>query len=143
MLQKQVLSLTKPIKEKALRKFYGRKQPTTICIADLGCSSAEQNTLNLIFEFTDVIEKARKKLGKGIQEYQVYLNDLPANDFNTIFRSLGNFETMLKQKRKDDGFGHCFIRASSTMNPKKIIHHFSLQPSLLHLIITTHFQFIS
>ncbi|KAL2895622.1 Salicylate carboxymethyltransferase [Bienertia sinuspersici] len=109
MLQKQVLPLTKPIKEKALRKFYGRKQPTTICIADLGCSSAEQNTLNLIFEFTNVIEKARQELRKGLEEYQVYLNDLPGNDFNTIFRSLGNFETMLKQKRKDDGFGHCFV----------------------------------
>ncbi|KAL2895615.1 Salicylate carboxymethyltransferase, partial [Bienertia sinuspersici] len=108
-IQKQVLSLTKSIKEKALREFYSKQQPTTICIADLGCSSAEDNTLNLISEFIYTIEKARRELGNnGLQEYQVYLNDLPANDFNTIFRSLGNFEAMLKEKMGDD-FGHCFV----------------------------------
>ncbi|KAL2895628.1 Salicylate carboxymethyltransferase, partial [Bienertia sinuspersici] len=108
-VQYQVLLMTKPIKEKALREFYCREQPTTICIADLGCSSAEQNTLNLISDFIDTIEKARRELGNnGTQEYQVYLNDLPNNDFNTLFRSLGKFDAMLKQNMGND-FGHYFV----------------------------------
>ncbi|KAL2895618.1 Salicylate carboxymethyltransferase, partial [Bienertia sinuspersici] len=97
--------------KEALRGFYGKEQPTTICIADLGCSSADQNNLNLIYEFIDTIEKARIELelgNNGLQEYQVYLNDLPRNDFNTIFRSLGNFEAMLK-KKMGDNLEHCFV----------------------------------
>ncbi|KAL2933085.1 Salicylate carboxymethyltransferase, partial [Bienertia sinuspersici] len=107
-LQKQVLSLTKPLKEKALRELYEKEQPTTICIADLGCSSSELNSLSLICELINTIEKHRRELGNGPQEYQVYLNDLPGNDFNNIFRSLGSFEDMIQQQMRDD-FGHCFV----------------------------------
>ncbi|KAL2895623.1 Salicylate carboxymethyltransferase [Bienertia sinuspersici] len=85
------------MKEKALRKIYYNQQPTTICIADLGCSSAEHTLMILIFEFIHTIEKARRELkdnDHGLQEYQVYLNDLPWNDFNTLFKSLGNFKNM-------------------------------------------------
>ncbi|XP_021749205.1 salicylate carboxymethyltransferase-like [Chenopodium quinoa] len=107
-IQKQVLTLTKPLKEQAIRKSYCKNLPKTMCIADLGCSSAELNTLSLITELIDTVEKARRKLGNEPQEYQVYLNDLPGNDFNTIFRSLGNFEDMLKKKTGDE-FGQCFV----------------------------------
>ncbi|KAL2897923.1 Salicylate carboxymethyltransferase, partial [Bienertia sinuspersici] len=67
------------------------------------------NTLSLIYDFIKVIEIDRRELGNGPQEYQVYLNDLPGNDFNAIFRSLGSFDDMLKQQMGDD-YGHCFVK---------------------------------
>ncbi|XP_021746339.1 salicylate carboxymethyltransferase-like [Chenopodium quinoa] len=105
-IQKQVLSLTKHIKEKAMKEFYCKNQPATLCIADMGCSSA--NSLNVVFDLIVIVDKARRELGKGPQDYQIYLNDLPGNDFNTIFRSLGSFKDMLKQHLGDD-FGRCYI----------------------------------
>ncbi|KMT14984.1 hypothetical protein BVRB_3g064890 [Beta vulgaris subsp. vulgaris] len=85
-IQKQVLSLTKPMREKAIKEFYYREQPTTLCIADLGCSSVELSNLSPVFGLLETVENARRELEKGPQEYQIYLNDLPRNDFNTIFR---------------------------------------------------------
>ncbi|XP_057517746.1 S-adenosyl-L-methionine:benzoic acid/salicylic acid carboxyl methyltransferase 1-like [Amaranthus tricolor] len=109
-IQKQVLSLTKPIKEKAITELYYKARPASLCIADLGCSSAELNTLGVVSELIQTIEKARREVGNNgyQQEYQVYLNDLPGNDFNTIFRSLPMFEDKLK-KLMGQNFGYCFI----------------------------------
>ncbi|KMT14989.1 hypothetical protein BVRB_3g064940 [Beta vulgaris subsp. vulgaris] len=110
-LQKEGLSLTKPIREKAIREFYYKEQPTTLCIADLGCSSVELSNLSPVFELIESVENARRELGKGPKEYQIYLNDLPGNDFNTVFRSLGSFGDKLKQEMGDD-FGHCFVNGA-------------------------------
>ncbi|XP_019103841.2 S-adenosyl-L-methionine:benzoic acid/salicylic acid carboxyl methyltransferase 3 [Beta vulgaris subsp. vulgaris] len=107
-IQKQVQSLTKPMREKAIKEFYCREQPTILCIADLGCSSVELSNLSPVFGLLETVENARRELEKGPQEYQIYLNDLPRNDFNTIFRSLGSFGEKLKQEMRDD-FGHYFV----------------------------------
>lgn len=111
-IQKQVLSLTKSIKEEAIREFYYRHQPKIISIADLGCSSAELNNLGVVSELIAVIEEARRQLGNGPLEYHVCLNDLPGNDFNTVFRSLTKFEEKLQKEIMGDdekNFGHCFV----------------------------------
>ena len=64
----------------------------------------------MVYELIDSVEEARRKLGSGHhQDYQVYLNDLPGNDFNTIFRSLRSFEDMLQEQMRDNNFGHCFV----------------------------------
>ncbi|XP_021746350.1 salicylate carboxymethyltransferase-like [Chenopodium quinoa] len=105
-MQKQVISLTKHIKEKAIKELYCKKQPATLRIADLGCSMA--NSLTVVSDLLATIDKARRGLENGPQEYQVYLNDLPRNDFNAIFRSLGCFEDKLKQQLGND-FGYCFV----------------------------------
>nr|POE89013.1 salicylate carboxymethyltransferase [Quercus suber] len=39
---------------------------------------------------------------------QAFLNDLPGNDFNAIFKSLPSFYTKLENE-KGSSFGHCFI----------------------------------
>lgn len=103
-----MLSLTKLVKEKAIRELYCREHPATICIADLGCSSSESNTLSVVSDLIETVEDARRDIGNGPVEYQVYLNDLPKNDFNTIFQSLSSFKDKLKQQLGDD-FGHCFV----------------------------------
>lgn len=47
-------------------------------------------------------------LHRPIPEFQVYLNDLPGNDFNTLFRSLPAFYEKLK-KEKGRESSACFI----------------------------------
>ncbi|KNA17621.1 hypothetical protein SOVF_078430 [Spinacia oleracea] len=136
-IQRQVLSLTKSLKEKAIMEIYCKEQPTTLCIADLGCSSAEPNTLGVVSELIDAIEKARREIGNGHQEYQVYLNDLPWNDFNTIFRSLGSFEDNLK-KQVGNNFGHCFVNGVpgsfyGRLFPTKHLHFVHSSYSLMWL----------
>lgn len=74
----------------------------------LGCSSSESNTLSVVSDLIETVEDARRDIGNGPVEYQVYLNDLPKNDFNTIFQSLSSFKDKLKQQLGDD-FGHCFV----------------------------------
>ncbi|KAK9698050.1 hypothetical protein RND81_08G078900 [Saponaria officinalis] len=105
---KQVLLSTKSIREEAIKEFYLKNIPSTLCIADLGCSSAEQNTYNVALELIEIVEKARQELGCRPQDYQVNLNDLPNNDFNTLFKSLDIFKEKLVQKFGNE-LGHCFV----------------------------------
>uniref|UniRef100_A0A803LTF8 Uncharacterized protein n=1 Tax=Chenopodium quinoa TaxID=63459 RepID=A0A803LTF8_CHEQI len=80
------------------------EHPTTLCIADLGCSSSEQNCLSgLAYGLIETIDKARRGLGHGgPQEYHICLNDLPGNDFNTVFTSVTSFKDRLKQQLGDN-----------------------------------------
>ncbi|XP_075100478.1 S-adenosyl-L-methionine:benzoic acid/salicylic acid carboxyl methyltransferase 3-like [Nicotiana tabacum] len=63
-------------------------------------------------------------------EFQIFLNDLPGNDFNTIFRSLPEFhEDLRRQNMGDDGIfdPSCFVAgiAGSLYNrlfPSKSLH---------------------
>lgn len=67
--------------------------PQTLSIADLGCSSGP-NSLTMIRDFYHVVEDAyRKTLINGGSnspppQLSVFLNDLPTNDFNSVFRAL-------------------------------------------------------
>ncbi|KAL2895632.1 Salicylate carboxymethyltransferase, partial [Bienertia sinuspersici] len=107
--QRKILSWTKPIREKVIREFYCMEQPTTtLCIADLGCSSAEQNTLSIVSDLIEIVDKTRRELEHGSLGYQISLNDLQGNDFNTLFRSIRRFNQKLKEKLGDD-FGNCFV----------------------------------
>ncbi|XP_042490299.1 S-adenosyl-L-methionine:benzoic acid/salicylic acid carboxyl methyltransferase 1-like [Macadamia integrifolia] len=88
-------------------KVYNSTLPHCLCIADLGCSSGT-NSLLVLTEIIDTIELARNRLGHPSLEYQVALNDLTGNDFNTIFKSLPALYEKLK-KEKGENFGPCFI----------------------------------
>ncbi|XP_057549868.1 S-adenosyl-L-methionine:benzoic acid/salicylic acid carboxyl methyltransferase 1-like [Amaranthus tricolor] len=108
-VQKQILSLTKPIKDEAITEMYSKQPPTkAIRIADLGCSSSEKNSLIVIFDLIQTIDNIRRRFKQDPKEYQIYLNDLPGNDFNTLFGSITNFEDRLLEQIGDD-FGHCFV----------------------------------
>ncbi|KAL2934753.1 Salicylate carboxymethyltransferase, partial [Bienertia sinuspersici] len=73
---------------KSLRELYQKEQATTICIADLDCSSSELNSLSLIRELINtIIVKSSKMVPKSI-----------------------SFEDMLQQQMRDD-FGHCFVNS--------------------------------
>ncbi|TVU29664.1 hypothetical protein EJB05_21241, partial [Eragrostis curvula] len=66
--------------------------PTSIGVADLGCSSGP-NTLFLVSVAVDAVRRWCADAGAGrCPEVRVYLNDLPDNDFNTVFRQLPAFQ---------------------------------------------------
>ncbi|KAJ9172751.1 hypothetical protein P3X46_015961 [Hevea brasiliensis] len=107
LVQQKVISMTRPITEEAITDLYCGTFPKTLVIADLGCSSGP-NTLFAVSEIIKVVEKLCGKLGRQSPEYQVFLNDLPGNDFNTIFRSLPGFQERMK-KQAEAVTGPCFF----------------------------------
>jgi jasmonate O-methyltransferase len=77
-------------------------------VADLGCSSGP-NTLMVLSNIMNIINKITLKLNHVITPtFQIYLNDLFENDFNTIFKLLPDFY----QQIKEENVGECFINAT-------------------------------
>ena len=107
--------MTKSITDEAISSLYNNlSSRETICIADLGCSSGP-NTFLSVSQFIQTIDKERKKKGRHkAPEFHVFLNDLPSNDFNTIFRLLPTFhQSLKKQNMGEDGSlfdpSNCFV----------------------------------
>uniref|UniRef100_A0A7N2LXJ2 Uncharacterized protein n=1 Tax=Quercus lobata TaxID=97700 RepID=A0A7N2LXJ2_QUELO len=99
--------MTKPIAEEAIANLYCNTLPRSIAIADLGCSSGP-NTLFVVSELIKEVDKLRQNLGHDSPEYQVFLNDLPGNDFNTIFKSLPSFQKEMSYQL-GPGAGPCLF----------------------------------
>jgi len=107
VMQQKVICLTKPIREEAITSFYCSTLPGSLAIADLGCSSGP-NTLFVVSELIKTVEKLCRKLNHESPEYKVFLNDLPGNDFNNIFKSLDSFKEQL-QNEMEGGIGPCYF----------------------------------
>ncbi|XP_010278173.1 PREDICTED: salicylate carboxymethyltransferase-like [Nelumbo nucifera] len=108
-IQGKAISMTQPITEEAILHLCSTTLPKSLGFADLGCSSGP-NTLVVVSHFINVVHQKCCQLGRSTPELNVFLNDLPGNDFNTIFRSLPDFYKKLMQgKGDDDDFGPCFI----------------------------------
>ncbi|KAI5650120.1 hypothetical protein M9H77_36125 [Catharanthus roseus] len=136
LVQQKVILLTRPIIEEAIADLYSRLSPKAICIADLGCSSGP-NTFLAVYEIINTIDKKRNSLVHKSPEYQIYMNDLPNNDFNTIFKSLSNFKEKLR-KQMGPGFGPCFFSAVpgsfyDRLLPNKSLHFVHSSYSLMWL----------
>ncbi|TVT99276.1 hypothetical protein EJB05_55351 [Eragrostis curvula] len=97
--QEKAMLEIKPFLEKALRETYTNQLPRTMVVADLGCSSGP-NTLRFVSEVIDAIARHCKKLTQRNDHVQLqfFLNDLPGNDFNSLFRL---FEQFRKLKAKN------------------------------------------
>ncbi|KAJ7953040.1 Salicylate O-methyltransferase [Quillaja saponaria] len=108
LLQKNVISLTKGVAEEAISDLYCGTLPTSLAIADLGCSSGP-NTLFLVSELIKAVEKLCQKLNHESHEYQVFLNDLPGNDFNTVFQFLGSFKQELRNEMEGSSGSPCYF----------------------------------
>ncbi|XP_019181476.1 PREDICTED: salicylate carboxymethyltransferase-like [Ipomoea nil] len=108
LLQQKVILMTKPVTDEAIAGVYADLSPNTISIADLGCSSGP-NTFLAVSELMRAVDGARKKLRRHHSpEFHIYLNDLPGNDFNAIFRSLPQYVEGFKEEM-GEGFGACFF----------------------------------
>ncbi|KAM0001688.1 putative methyltransferase [Helianthus debilis subsp. tardiflorus] len=111
LLQRKVISMTKPIIDDALTNLYSSLNfPKTLIMADLGCSSGP-NTLLVASELVKSVDKIRQKFGNDESpEIQIYLNDLPQNDFNTIFLSVSKFQKNLSnQMVSNKSSSPCYI----------------------------------
>ncbi|KAI3712875.1 hypothetical protein L1987_71443 [Smallanthus sonchifolius] len=98
-LQKKGSDMVKHITLKSLEEAYVSTTPESLGIADLGCSSG-QNTLSTIREMVEAIDKTTYKFSNITPpEYRVYLNDLPTNDFNAVFKILPDFYKELNTER--------------------------------------------
>ncbi|KAI3496618.1 hypothetical protein L1887_38991 [Cichorium endivia] len=77
-------------------------------LADLGCGTGT-NTLLLASMVIDIVIELCKEYNHIAPQFQVCLNDLFGNDFNTIFRLLPNFYGNLK--KKGENMGSYFVSA--------------------------------
>ncbi|KAF9678280.1 hypothetical protein SADUNF_Sadunf07G0018500 [Salix dunnii] len=98
--QKKVSDMVKHITMDALQEVYLALAPKSLGIADLGCSSGS-NSLSIIKDIVESVEAASCKIMVPAPEFRVYLNDLPTNDFNSIFKSLPDFYRDLNKGRSD------------------------------------------
>ncbi|MCL7037851.1 hypothetical protein MKW94_017804 [Papaver nudicaule] len=113
--QKKAINMTKAMLEEAILdiniRFYSSNVSPTekmnkLCVADLGCSSGP-NTLLVVSFLLDAVYKNCREHHMVTPEILVFLNDLPGNDFNTLFKYLENFHNQLR--KKGDRFGPCFV----------------------------------
>ncbi|WVZ90399.1 hypothetical protein U9M48_036705 [Paspalum notatum var. saurae] len=79
--------------ENAIKEVYMALLPKTMIIANLGCS-AGPNTLMFISSVIGAIADQSKSSGDHPVELQFFLNDLPSNDFNELFRLIQKFKRL-------------------------------------------------
>ncbi|CAH9127320.1 unnamed protein product [Cuscuta epithymum] len=129
----KVMMKAKPIMEESIKKMFERIIPSQSCfrIADLGCSSGVHALIaasNIMDTIGMAAKEAMKISNTNINEkppaFQVFLNDLFGNDFNTLFKLIPGF---LKEKRKTGG--PCFFNATpgsfyGRLFPSQSIHLF-------------------
>ncbi|KAF5740785.1 jasmonate O-methyltransferase-like [Tripterygium wilfordii] len=133
-VQGKILSIAKPVMEEALVEMLSTNYiPESMGIADLGCSSGP-NTLLVISEILDIVCAKCRNLGRPAPEFRVSLNDLPTNDFNSIFASLPAFYNKLNLD-KGSGFGPCFVSGIAgsfygRLFPSKSLHFLHSSSSL-------------
>ncbi|XP_030524075.1 probable methyltransferase TCM_000336 [Rhodamnia argentea] len=101
-LQKKASDMVKSITMEAVQQVYLSLVPESIGIADLGCSSGP-NTLSIIRDVIGAVEGTSQRVTSPAPEFRVYLNDLPTNDFNSIFKALPDFHRELREARRREG----------------------------------------
>ena len=88
----------KPILEESIYKLYCTSLPTCMKIADLGCSCGP-NTLSVTSNIIHIVCETSLRLKVETPTFQIFLNDLFGNDFNSIFKSLPGFYHNLNDQR--------------------------------------------
>ncbi|XP_057771353.1 probable methyltransferase TCM_000336 [Salvia miltiorrhiza] len=96
-LQKNAAERIQDIALEAMEETYSALRPRSLGIADLGCSSGSNALRYVKMAVAAVISRDAAPL----PEFRVCLNDLPSNDFNTVFAALPDFFQELKKGRKD------------------------------------------
>ncbi|EPS63186.1 hypothetical protein M569_11601 [Genlisea aurea] len=93
-LQKRAADGISRITSSALTQMLSSStNPAVLSMADLGCSSGP-NALSHVKRLLEVVDG-----NAAASEIRVYLNDLPTNDFNAIFKGLPDFLNEVKNER--------------------------------------------
>ncbi|KAG2720118.1 hypothetical protein I3843_02G014600 [Carya illinoinensis] len=98
-LQKKASDMVRHITTDTIQELFIKTTPKSIGVADLGCSSGP-NTLTIIKDIVEAVEGSSHKILHPPPEFRVYLNDLPTNDFNSIFKALPEFYRELRQEKR-------------------------------------------
>ncbi|CAK9135740.1 IpCS2 [Ilex paraguariensis] len=103
---KIVTSITKPILVNAVHSLFSEDfhRKKVLNVADLGCA-AGPNPFSVILTVKESLERKCKELNCQPPELQVYLNDLPGNDFNSLFKDLSR----VGEDQKSDVLLPCFV----------------------------------
>ncbi|KAM1760171.1 hypothetical protein ACFX12_003071 [Malus domestica] len=96
--------MVKPMVKASIEQLCSTLFSYRLKIADLGCFSGP-NTLLAVSDITHNIHATFQKLNRPSPSLQAFLNDLPRDDFNTVFRSLPGFYKKLEEEQK---LGPCF-----------------------------------
>ncbi|CAA3029298.1 jasmonate O-methyltransferase-like [Olea europaea subsp. europaea] len=133
VVQKKIISIETSIIKEAVQKCLEKNFPDSMGIADLGCSTGP-NSLMVISDVIDTIYATSNQKEIPLPEIRISLNDLPGNDFNSIFISLPEFYNQLK-KEKNIGQEGCFISGVAgsfygRLFPKKSLHFVHSSSSL-------------
>ncbi|KAI4297084.1 hypothetical protein L6164_036992 [Bauhinia variegata] len=104
--QRNVMKKVKPILEESLTRICSINiLPNCFKVADLGCSCGP-NTLAAAY---DIINNIIDHAESYKPSFQIFLNDLPGNDFNTLFRNMIPEFNQKLQREKGEKIRHCFI----------------------------------
>ncbi|CAN1157626.1 Salicylate carboxymethyltransferase [Linum perenne] len=97
-LQQKAISMTLPITEEAITRLITNTSLTRLSIADLGCASGP-NTFFTISKLLKSVVRISTMLGQSPpEEFQIFLNDLPGNDFNSIFTSVQELKQQMNEE---------------------------------------------
>uniref|UniRef100_A0A8I7B9B8 Uncharacterized protein n=1 Tax=Hordeum vulgare subsp. vulgare TaxID=112509 RepID=A0A8I7B9B8_HORVV len=126
--QKKALIRTKPVIEKAVIDVCMDLLHPTMTVVDLGCSSG-QNTLLFVSNVIEAICCNHDKLHGSLVELQIFLNDLPGNDFNHVFQSIGRFKESIAVNHKGETLPSFYIAGLpgsyyTKLFPRQSVHLF-------------------
>ncbi|KAL8092362.1 benzoate carboxyl methyltransferase-like [Apium graveolens] len=108
-LQKYVMFKSEKVLQDAIEDYGANGFPECFNLADLGCSTGT-NTFLFVANTLDSVHKAcQKKNLKAPDEFQVFLNDLPNNDFNAVFKMAPPFCSKLENEKDLQRSLKCFI----------------------------------
>ncbi|CAA0819534.1 Jasmonate O-methyltransferase [Striga hermonthica] len=133
IVQKEIIEFSSSVMEELVADSLRRTAPESMGIADLGCSSGP-NTLIVVKKIINAAHSASLQMGSKLPELRISLNDLPGNDFNSLFMSLDEFYGSLKDE-KGVGFDRCFVCGVAgsfyrRLFPKRSLHFVHSSSSL-------------
>nr|AFH89623.1 jasmonic acid carboxyl methyltransferase [Cymbidium ensifolium] len=88
-IQSIIASLKKEVRQSEAVESYRSSSPDCLKIAELGCSSGK-NALLVASEIIDAVEQNCLREGCSPPDFLILLNDLPSNDFNSVFSLLSD-----------------------------------------------------
>ncbi|KAJ6800412.1 anthranilate O-methyltransferase 3-like isoform X2 [Iris pallida] len=135
-LQEKAIHRTKPIVEQSIKEVYNAVSTENLVVADLGCSSSP-NTLLVLLEIVEAIDGHCRGLGHEPPEIQYFLNDLPGNDFNTMFQYSAQLDKKLKEVKEIEFLPYYIVAVPGSfygrLFPSATVHFFHSSYSLMWL----------
>ncbi|KAK8557988.1 hypothetical protein V6N13_050338 [Hibiscus sabdariffa] len=108
VIQNAAILKVMPIIEESVSEMFSKTAPTCVKVADLGCSSGP-NAFMAISQVIDTIYGICTQQQFKLPEFEVILNDLPENDFNSVFKSVPGFIERLEKEKGDTVRERCYI----------------------------------